>query len=42
MTASSTPDTVTVEHRLNRIKALLVAMPCVAHKGDDFGDAGDT
>ena len=28
-------DTVTVEHRLRRIRSILTALPCVAAKGDE-------
>lgn len=39
---SAREDVATVEHRLNRIRAILVALSCVAHKRVDFGNAADT
>lgn len=37
----SAAETSIVEVRLRRIKAILVALPCVALKGDDCGGMAD-
>jgi hypothetical protein len=42
MSASFDLDKATVEHRLGRVKAVLVAMQAVAVAGDDFPGRGNT
>ncbi|MPZ33030.1 MAG: hypothetical protein GEV13_18905 [Rhodospirillales bacterium] len=39
---SAPDDTLTVEHRIARIRAILMALPCIADKGGDGFDVGAT